>query len=101
LLRAKLGTYKDFHTLLYTCSPEFDFLPVGYFKKITETLLLPTVAVVLLAVVVHWLIAVFKMCSKSEVSKTDNKQVVGKPADKTKPQVKIELIHFLCNKYNL
>ncbi|XP_068615314.1 dpy-19-like 1, like [Brachionichthys hirsutus] len=41
LIRSKFSSYKDFHTLMYTCAAEFDFLeqetPVRYLK----TLLLP------------------------------------------------------------
>lgn len=42
ILKTKLFFYKDFHTLLYTCSPEFDFLKTDTFIRIIETLLLPT-----------------------------------------------------------
>ncbi|XP_038077435.1 probable C-mannosyltransferase DPY19L1 [Patiria miniata] len=42
LFRSKFSDYKDFHTMLYTCAAEFDFMesqtPVRYLK----TLLLPT-----------------------------------------------------------
>ena len=41
LLEAKLTDYKDFHTMLYTCSAEFDFLPYRSYEAITKTLLLP------------------------------------------------------------
>ncbi|KAL3980270.1 tripartite motif-containing protein 27 [Sarotherodon galilaeus] len=41
LIKSKFTSYKDFHTLMYTCAAEFDFMeletPVRYFK----TLLLP------------------------------------------------------------
>ncbi|KAL2733395.1 putative C-mannosyltransferase DPY19L1 isoform X1 [Vespula maculifrons] len=33
--------YKDFHTMLYTCSPEFDFLQYKTYEAIIKTLLLP------------------------------------------------------------
>ncbi|CAB3363576.1 Hypothetical predicted protein [Cloeon dipterum] len=73
LLRAKLGNYKDFHTLLYTCSPEFDFLPVDYLKKIGETLLLPTVTVVLLAVAVQCVSAIINYCSQESLTESEQK----------------------------
>lgn len=41
LLKAKLTDYKDFHTMLYTCSLEFDFLPYRSYEAIVKTLLLP------------------------------------------------------------
>ncbi|XP_059478844.1 probable C-mannosyltransferase DPY19L1 [Neocloeon triangulifer] len=81
LLRAKLGSYKDFHTLLYTCSPEFDFLPLEYFKKISETLLMPTVSVVLLAVVVQCITSVYQLYYLNRLQGSDRKS-----DEKTKDQ---------------
>ncbi|XP_042220690.1 probable C-mannosyltransferase DPY19L1 [Homarus americanus] len=46
ILKAKFTNYSDFHTLLYTCSPEFDFLPQESLYKLNETLLIPCVALV-------------------------------------------------------
>lgn len=47
---SKFTWYHDFHTLLYTCSPEFDFLPLDYVFQLSATLLLPAAFVVTLAV---------------------------------------------------
>ncbi|TNN02854.1 hypothetical protein fugu_010341 [Takifugu bimaculatus] len=51
LIKSKFMSYKDFHTLMYTCAAEFDFLewetPVRYLK----TLLLP-INLLLLALIV-------------------------------------------------
>lgn len=41
LLKSKLTDYKDFHTMLYTCSAEFDFLQYRSYETIVKTLLLP------------------------------------------------------------
>ncbi|KAG8039518.1 hypothetical protein G9C98_008161 [Cotesia typhae] len=41
ILKAKFTNYKDFHTLLYTCSAEFDFLPYESYEAIVRSFLLP------------------------------------------------------------
>jgi len=46
ILISKITTYQDFHTQLYTCSPEFDMLPLDYWLQVTATLLLPAVVLV-------------------------------------------------------
>lgn len=45
LLKAKFSNFSDFHTSLYTCSSEFDFLSREYFSKLMDTLVLPCVIV--------------------------------------------------------
>ncbi|XP_043482068.1 probable C-mannosyltransferase DPY19L1 [Leptopilina heterotoma] len=54
LLMSKLTKYKDFHTMLYTCAPEFDFLQYETFKTITVTFLLPTVIIAGLITLYYW-----------------------------------------------
>ncbi|CAD6188034.1 unnamed protein product [Caenorhabditis auriculariae] len=51
ILRSKFTDYQNFHTRLYTCSAEFDFISLETLKKLTQTFLIPTActAVVLLA----------------------------------------------------
>ncbi|XP_065896463.1 protein C-mannosyl-transferase DPY19L1-like isoform X2 [Dysidea avara] len=41
LLLAKFTSYQDFHTQLYTCAAEFDFLSFETVQKLTTTVLLP------------------------------------------------------------
>ncbi|XP_057320635.1 C-mannosyltransferase dpy-19 [Microplitis mediator] len=54
ILKAKLTDYKDFHTLLYTCSPEFDFLPYAAYETIVRTYLLPTAILAGVLAVYFW-----------------------------------------------
>ncbi len=54
LLLSKLSNYRDFHTLLYTCSPEFDFLPLEDIKSMTLTALMPLSIIVIIISIIKW-----------------------------------------------
>lgn len=54
IVLAKFTNFKNFHTMLYTCSSVFDFLPLNYFENITATGLLPTVVFVVLNLISKW-----------------------------------------------
>ena len=54
LLKTKLIGYKDFHTMLYTCSPEFDFLQYRSYEAIIKTLLLPSAILAGMLVIYFW-----------------------------------------------
>lgn len=45
ILLSKITSYRDFHTMLYTCSREFDFMSYEELLSLCQTLLLPTAAV--------------------------------------------------------
>lgn len=47
---SKITSYRDFHTQLYSCSPEFDFLPLDYPIQVTATLLLPAAIIAIVVV---------------------------------------------------
>lgn len=53
LLRAKFTPYKDFHTMLYLCAAEFDFLSATTLYRLSQTLLLPSVYASLGLIAVH------------------------------------------------
>ncbi|CAI8006324.1 Probable C-mannosyltransferase DPY19L1 [Geodia barretti] len=57
ILLSKFTSYHDFHTQLYTCAAEFDFLPLSYVLDLTWTLLLPmsvvSMAIITVRVVKH------------------------------------------------
>lgn len=54
LLKAKISSYKDFHTMLYTCAPEFDFLKYETYEAIVATLLLPTAILSGFLILYYW-----------------------------------------------
>jgi hypothetical protein len=43
LLRSKFTSFRDFHTMLYTCAAEFDFISLSTIYRLSSTLLLPIV----------------------------------------------------------
>ncbi|XP_012263120.2 probable C-mannosyltransferase DPY19L1 isoform X2 [Athalia rosae] len=54
ILTAKLTNYKNFHTMLYTCSSEFDFLQYETYEAIIKTLLLPTAIMSGILILYYW-----------------------------------------------
>ncbi|XP_067649500.1 protein C-mannosyl-transferase DPY19L1-like [Haliotis asinina] len=51
IFRSKFSDFKNFHTMLYTCAKEFDFIEEITIWKLTWTLLLPCSLIVFLTVV--------------------------------------------------
>lgn len=49
ILRSKFTDFRNFHTSLYTCAVEFDFLETATYVKLGKTLLLPSTIVAVVA----------------------------------------------------
>lgn len=69
IFRAKFTGYKDFHTMLYTCAAEFDFMPVEVIKNLSQTLLLPAAIMAVGTVFWSWY-QQWKEKSATEAKKT-------------------------------
>lgn len=72
ILYSKFTDYKSFHTMLYTCSEVFDFLPLSSVGNMTSTLLIPAAAAAACVVTCHWLSEATSKYTKDleEVTKT-------------------------------
>lgn len=90
ILKAKLLGYKDFHTLLYTCAAEFDFLPWNYVTECSKTLLLPSALLAILLVVVRW----FQVLTKKDRKETASFAINLKLMDPVIAYTFLQLIAF-------
>jgi len=75
ILKSKFSNFHNFHTLLYVCAPEFDFLEAETPVKLTKTLLLPSVFVATVALIVRVLRneIVYWLRSDGDVHNADGK----------------------------
>lgn len=55
ILKSKFTNYSDFHTRLYTCAAEFDFMLPETPWKLTKTLVLPAACLALILAFVHFI----------------------------------------------
>lgn len=63
ILRSKFTTYSNFHTSLYTCAAEFDFVDSETLKSISQTGLLPLAVISFFFVALAALKNIFKVQS--------------------------------------
>lgn len=54
ILKSKLTNYRDFHTMLYTCSAEFDFMQFKTYEALLKTLLFPMAIYAGLLALYYW-----------------------------------------------
>lgn len=78
LLKSKLTSYRDFHTLLYICAAEFDFLSTTTLYQLSSTLLLPSVYMSL------GLIALYAMGALENVPVPKRQVVISKKREPRK-----------------
>ncbi|BFZ02138.1 hypothetical protein BsWGS_05177 [Bradybaena similaris] len=57
ILMSKFTDFRNFHTMLYTCAKEFDFIEDETLWSLLKTLLIPSAAFTLVAVTYHILVA--------------------------------------------
>ncbi|VDM66962.1 unnamed protein product [Strongylus vulgaris] len=57
ILRSKFSNYSTFHTRLYTCSAEFDFISLETLQKLCDTWLIPCAVLGVLMFIVYFIFA--------------------------------------------
>lgn len=83
ILYSKFFNYQNFHTMLYTCSSVFDFLPFKVFRDLTVTGLVPFATIGVSNVLYYWLYnAIVKYrqsnANKDEIAIDSNKMIANK-----------------------
>ncbi|XP_033837236.1 dpy-19-like 1, like [Periophthalmus magnuspinnatus] len=81
LIKSKFTSYKDFHTMMYTCAAEFDFIEVETPIRYLKTLLLP-INVLVVAVIV-WktiqdIVRVLRDGAKTDVSEETGSDIAAR-----------------------
>ncbi|KAA0195821.1 hypothetical protein HAZT_HAZT004865 [Hyalella azteca] len=71
ILRSKFSNYSDFHTKLYTCSSEFDFMPRSTALSLCNSYLMPLAFIVVGAVGSNFIATCFNNLKDSFKNKTD------------------------------
>ncbi|XP_013191101.2 probable C-mannosyltransferase DPY19L1 [Amyelois transitella] len=103
ILYSKLSDYKNFHTLLYTCSKEFDFLPMSTVKNLTKTLLVPFALTSIINVCNFWIKNAFvklkemedKSVKMDKDSDTEDSGIENTEIEKRTPESN-EKVQFEC-----
>uniref|UniRef100_A0A671UUW5 Dpy-19-like 1, like (H. sapiens) n=1 Tax=Sparus aurata TaxID=8175 RepID=A0A671UUW5_SPAAU len=63
LIKSKFTSYKDFHTLMYTCAAEFDFIELETPLRYLKTLLLP-INMLVVALIAGRVILLIRLCKR-------------------------------------
>lgn len=72
ILYSKLTNFKTFHTLIYTCTEVFDFLPFSTIQKLLRSCLIPFATLGIVNVCHFWISNTVKECKK-EIEEKHNK----------------------------
>lgn len=83
LLYSKFTNFKSFHTLIYTCSDVFDFLPWRSVKKLFQSFLIPYVFLSILNVCNHWISIAVIECRKEIDDRTPTIEKDGNISDES------------------
>ncbi|XP_063632060.1 protein C-mannosyl-transferase DPY19L1 [Cydia splendana] len=90
ILYSKFTSYKNFHTLLYTCSEVFDFLPLSTVVNMTKTCLIPMVVFGVCVRVYSWF-GGEKKTEKKEVLEDEDSGIENNADSKEKNDVEMDM----------
>ncbi|XP_063391046.1 protein C-mannosyl-transferase DPY19L1 [Cydia fagiglandana] len=90
ILYSKFTSYKNFHTLLYTCSEVFDFLPLSTVVNMTKTCLIPMVVFGVCVRVYSWF-GEEKKTEKKEVLEDEDSGIENNADSKEKNDVEMDM----------
>ncbi|XP_060064566.1 probable C-mannosyltransferase DPY19L1 [Ylistrum balloti] len=93
IFRSKFSNFKNFHTMLYTCAKEFDFMEAETPWKVLKTLLAPSVGVAVLTVVFQLLKREYKVWTSDTNSGSDDGEEENESQHRGKPHA--ELVYHL------
>ncbi|XP_071966194.1 protein C-mannosyl-transferase DPY19L1-like isoform X3 [Antedon mediterranea] len=92
LFKSKFTGYQDFHTMLYTCAAEFDFLEFKTILKLSYSLLIPSAIIVILVVVYHFGVLEYNIWQtyiSNEKDEDESKDVNLPPVPRPKPHAEL------------
>ncbi|XP_048003791.1 probable C-mannosyltransferase DPY19L1 [Leguminivora glycinivorella] len=89
ILYSKFTNYKNFHTLMYTCSEAFDFLPFSTIVSYTKTCLIPMVVFGVGVTAYSWFKEEKKMVKK-EVLEDEDSGIENNADSKEKTEVELD-----------
>ncbi|KAK7885964.1 hypothetical protein WMY93_025585 [Mugilogobius chulae] len=78
LIKSKFTSYKDFHTMMYTCAAEFDFIEIETPIRYLKTLLLPINVLVVTLIAwktIHDIVQVLRDGAKVDVTEENGSEI--------------------------
>ncbi|XP_022303095.1 protein C-mannosyl-transferase DPY19L1-like [Crassostrea virginica] len=82
IFRSKFSDFNNFHTMLYTCAPEFDFLAAETYWKLLKTILLPTVILIIIVFSIRVLKLEYNIWKKTDL---EGEEIVLEGEHRSKP----------------
>ncbi|XP_075989352.1 protein C-mannosyl-transferase DPY19L1 [Anticarsia gemmatalis] len=81
ILYSKFTNFKSFHTMIYTCSEVFDFLPWSSVKKLLKSCLIPFALLSVVNMCTYWVSCSISLCKKETATPTIEKENISDESD--------------------